>query len=225
MSDKTNENGQEPENTTCGKNKCCHEKVEIRPNTLLYPVPALLVSSGTADGRTNIMTAEWTGTICTVPPMAYVSIRPSRVSYDMIRESGEFVLNLNTEKLAVAADQCGVISARECPDKWKLTGLTRGKASHLKYAPIIMESPLNIECRLKEIIALGSHDMFLGEIVGIDASKEYMGENKFIHLEEAGLIDYSCAKTENDVPVGSYVKLGETIGRYDFTAQKDIRTH
>lgn len=93
-------------------------KCEIRPNTLLYPVPVLLVSSGTKDGRTNIMTAGWTGTICTNPPMAYVSIRPSRVSYDMIKESGEFVLNLNTEKLAAAADQCGVISAAECPDKW-----------------------------------------------------------------------------------------------------------
>lgn len=213
------------ENNSTEAKECCYEKVEVKPNTLLYPVPALLVSSGTADGRTNIMTAGWTGTICTVPPMVYVSIRPSRVSYGMIKESGEFVLNLNTEKLAAAADQCGVISARDCPDKWKLTGLTRGKAAHLDYAPIIMESPLNIECKLKQIIPLGSHDMFIGEVVGIDASKEYKGENKFIHLEEAGLIAYSCAKTENDIPVGSYVKLGETIGRYGFTAKKDIRTH
>ena len=91
----------------------------------------------------------------------------------MIKESGEFVLNLNTQKLAAASDQCGVISARECPDKWALTGLTRGRASHLKYAPIIMESPLNIECRLKDIIPLGSHHMFLGEVVGINASEEW----------------------------------------------------
>ena len=200
-------------------------KCEIRPNTLLYPVPVLMVSSGTKDGRTNIMTAGWTGTICTNPPMAYVSIRPSRVSYDMIKESGEFVLNLNTEKLAAAADQCGVISAAECPDKWELTGLTRGKALHLEYAPIIMESPLNIECRLKQIIPLGSHDMFLGEVVGIDASEEYVGENGFIHLERAGLVAFSSAKTDNDIPVGSYVKLGEAIGRYGFTAKEDIRTH
>lgn len=223
MSDPMNET--KLENNSTEAKECCYEKVEVKPNTLLYPVPALLVSSGTADGRTNIMTAGWTGTICTVPPMVYVSIRPSRVSYGMIKESGEFVLNLNTEKLAAAADQCGVISARECPDKWKLTGLTRGKAAHLDYAPIIMESPLNIECKLKQIIPLGSHDMFIGEVVGIDASKEYKGESKFIHLEEAGLIAYSCAKTENDIPVGSYVKLGETIGRYGFTAKKDIRTH
>ena len=103
-------------------------KMEYAPKTLLYPVPVLLVSSGTADGRTNIMTAGWTGTICTEPPMAYVSIRPSRASYGMIRNSGEFVLNLNTEALAAAADQCGVISMNECEDKWALTSLTRGKA-------------------------------------------------------------------------------------------------
>lgn len=201
------------------------KKIEVRANTLLYPVPALLVSSGTEDGRTNIMTAGWTGTVCTKPPMTYVSIRPSRVSYDMIRQSGEFVLNLNTQKLAAAADQCGVISARECPDKWTLTGLTPGKASHLRFAPIIMESPLNIECRLKSIIPLGSHDMFLGEVIGIDVSEEYMGENGVIHLEDAGLIAYSSAKTEKNIPVGSYVKLGEAIGRYGFTAADDIRTH
>ena len=92
-------------------------KCEIRPNTLLYPVPVLMVSSGTKDGRTNIMTAGWTGTICTNPPMAYVSIRPSRVSYDMIRESGEFVLNLSTEKLAAAADQCGGMSGQMGTDR------------------------------------------------------------------------------------------------------------
>lgn len=201
------------------------KKIEFKPTTLLYPVPALMVSSGTADGKTNIMTAGWTGTVCTNPPMTYVSIRPSRVSYNMIKESGEFVLNLNTEKLAAAADQCGVISMTECPDKWALTGLTRGKANHLEYAPIIMESPLNIECKLKQIIPLGSHDMFLGEVVGIDVSEEYMGENGLIHLENAGLVAFSSTKTANDVPVGSYVKLGEAIGRYGFTAKKDIRTH
>jgi flavin reductase (DIM6/NTAB) family NADH-FMN oxidoreductase RutF len=201
------------------------KKIEIKPNTLLYPVPVLLVSSGTEDGRTNIMTAGWTGTVCTKPPMTYVSIRPSRVSYDMIRQSGEFVLNLNTQKLATAADQCGVISARECPDKWAMTGLTRGKASHLQFAPIIMESPLNIECKLKDIIPLGCHHMFLGDVVGIDASEEYVGNNGLIHLENAELIAYSIAKTENNVPVGSYVKLGEAIGRYGFTASEDIRTH
>jgi flavin reductase (DIM6/NTAB) family NADH-FMN oxidoreductase RutF len=200
-------------------------KVEFKPKTLLYPVPVLLVSCGTEDGKTNIMTAGWTGTICTEPAMAYVSIRPSRVSYNMIKESGEFVLNLNTEKLAAAADQCGVISATKCPDKWALTGLTRGKASHLQHAPIIMESPLNIECKLKEIIPLGSHDMFLGEVVGIDVSEEYMGDDGLIHLDDAGLVAFSSRSVEGHVPVGSYVKLGETIGRYGFTAEKDIRTH
>ena len=201
-------------------------KVEFKPNTLLYPVPVLLVSSGTEDGRTNIMTAGWTGTVCTKPPMAYVSIRPERVSYGMIRESGEFVLNLNTEALATAADQCGVVSATECPDKWALTGLTRGKASHLDYAPIIVESPLNIECKVRDILALGSHHMFIGEVVGIDVSEEYMGEDGLIHLDNAGLIAFSSRRTgKKNIPVGSYVRLGETIGRYGFTADTDIRTH
>ena len=200
-------------------------KVEYTPKTLLYPVPALLVSSGTEDGRTNIMTAGWTGTVCTTPPMAYVSIRPSRVSYGMIRDSGEFVLNLNTEALAKAADQCGVISMNECEDKWALTSLTRGKASHLDFAPIIMESPLNIECKVRQIIPLGSHDMFIGEVVGIDVSEEFVGENGLINLDDAGLVAYSSRKLPNNVPVGSYVRLGETIGRYGFTAKEDIRTH
>ena len=201
-------------------------KVEFKPNTLLYPVPVLLVSSGTEDGRTNIMTAGWTGTVCTKPPMAYVSIRPERVSYGMIRESGEFVLNLNTEALAAAADQCGVVSAAECPDKWALTGLTRGKASHLDYAPIIGESPLNIECKVRDILPLGSHHMFIGEVIGIDVSEEYMGEDGLIHLDNAGLIAFSSRRTgKKNIPVGSYVRLGETIGRYGFTADTDIRTH
>ena len=200
-------------------------KIDYRAATLLYPVPVLLVSSGTEDGRTNIMTAGWTGTVCTKPPMTYVSIRPSRASYEMIKQSGEFVLNLNTEALAAAADQCGVISMKECEDKWALTHLTRGKASHLQYAPIIMESPLNIECKLKQIIPLGSHDMFLGEVVGIDVSEEYVGEDGLIHLDDAGLIAYSSRTVKNNVPVGSYVKLGDAIGRYGFTSEQDIRTH
>lgn len=200
-------------------------KIEFKPTTLLYPVPVLMVSSGTEAGKTNIMTAGWTGTACTKPPMAYVSIRPERVSYEMIKQSGEFVLNLTTEDLAAATDQCGVVSASECPDKWALTGLTRGKALHLDYAPIIMESPLNIECKVRQIIPLGSHDMFIGEVVGIDISEEFMGENGLIHLDDARLIAYSSRSTKKSVPVGSYVKLGETIGRYGFTASKDIRTH
>lgn len=201
------------------------KKIEFKPNTLLYPVPPLMVSSGTEDGMTNIMTAAWTGTVCSTPPMAYVSIRPGRVSYNMIKDSGEFVLNLTTEAIAKQTDQCGVISAKECPDKWALTGLTRGKALHLDHAPIIMESPLNIECKVTDILELGSHHMFIGEVVGIDVSEEYMGEDGLIHLDNAGLIAYSNRTTKGSIPVGSYVKLGETIGRYGFTADKDIRTH
>ena len=204
-------------------------KMDYKAGTLLYPVPVLLVSSGTEDGTTNIMTAGWTGTVCTKPPMAYVSIRPDRVSHGMIRESGEFVLNLNTERIAAAADQVGLISASRCPDKWALTGLTKGPARHLKYAPIIMESPLNIECRVQDIIHLGSHDMFLGEVVGIEVSEEYVGEDGLLHMDDAGLIAFSSRTVmgeKGSIPVGCYVKLGDVIGRYGFTAvTEDNRTH
>ena len=118
-----------------------------------------------------------------------------------------------------------MISASECPDKWALTGLTRGKASHLQYAPIIMESPLNIECKVKQIIPLGSHDMFIGEVVGIDVSEEYIGEDGLIHLDDAGLIAFSSRTNEENIPAGSYVKLGEAIGRYGFTSKKEIRRY
>lgn len=100
-----------------------------------------------------------------------------------------------------------------------------GKGVALDYAPIIMESPLNIECKVRQILSLGSHDMFIGEVVGIDVSEEYIGANGLIHLDEAGLIAYSSRRLPNDIPVGSYVRLGETIGRYGFTAKKDVRTH
>jgi flavin reductase (DIM6/NTAB) family NADH-FMN oxidoreductase RutF len=143
----------------------------------------------------------------------------------MIKQSGEFVLNLTTEELATATDQCGVVSASKCPDKWELTGLTKGKALHLDHAPIIMESPLNIECTVRDIISLGSHDMFIGEVVGIDASEEWVAKDGTLHLDDANLIAFSSRDNKTNAPVGSYVKLGETIGRYGFTAKADIRTH
>ena len=128
--------------------------------------------------------------------------------------------------LCVYPSRAYIIQAADCPDKWALTGLTRGKASHLDYAPIIMESPLNIECKVKDILALGSHHMFIGEVVGIDVSEEYMSEDGLIHLDQAGLIAFSSRRTgKKNIPVGSYVRLGETIGRYGFTSEADIRTH
>lgn len=202
------------------------KKTEVKPGTRIYPVPILMISSGTADGRTNIMTAGWTGTICTNPPMAYVSIRPGRVSYDMIKESGEFVLNLTTRELAAATDQCGCVSASKVPDKWEMAGLTRGKACHLEYAPIIMESPVNIECKVNRIIELGTHHMFLGDVVGVQINSEYVDDNGLFHLEDADLIAFSDRNNEQHVPQGSYVTLGETIGRYGFTVKDVImRTH
>ena len=130
-----------------------------KPGNMVYPLPAAMVSVGTKDGRTNIVTIAWTGTICTNPAMLYISVRPERYSYDMIKESGEFVLNLPTEALAKATDYGGVRSGRDV-DKWKETGLTKGKANELSYSPIIEECPVNIECKVTEIKELAqSHQI------------------------------------------------------------------
>ena len=125
-------------------------KQSWKPGNMIYPLPAVMVSAGNAEGQTNILTIAWTGTICTNPAMLYISVRPERYSYSMIKESGEFVVNLTTEELAKATDYCGVRSGRDV-DKWKEMHLTRGKAKELQYAPIIEECPVNIECKVEEI--------------------------------------------------------------------------
>ena len=143
-----------------------------KPGNMLYPLPAVMVSCQREGEKPNIITAAWVGTVCSDPVMVSVSVRPQRYSYDIIRETGEFVINLTTEALAKAADYCGVRSGRDV-DKFKemhLTPCASGKIS----APGIMESPVNIECRVKEIIKLGSHDMFLAEVVGVDVDEEYL---------------------------------------------------
>lgn len=134
-----------------------------KPGNMLYPLPAVLVSVGDESGRTNILTVAWTGTICTNPAMVYISVRPERYSYPMLVKSGEFVINLTTSRLAQVTDYCGVRSGRDV-DKWKETGLHAGKSVSLLHAPIIEESPVNIECRVTEIKELGSHHMFLAEV-------------------------------------------------------------
>ena len=129
-----------------------------KPGNMVYPLPAVMVSTADREGNDNIITVAWTGTVCTNPAMLYISVRPERYSYHMLRESGEFVVNLTTEKLAKATDWCGVRSGRDF-DKWKEMHLTRGKAEKLTYAPIIQESPVNIECKVTEVQELGSHHM------------------------------------------------------------------
>ena len=160
-----------------------------KPGNMLYPLPAVMVSVTDGKGEDDIITVAWTGTICTNPPMVYISVRPERHSYHMIKETGEFVINLTTEKLAKATDFCGVRSGRDV-DKFKETGLTREKADIVS-APMIQESPVSIECRVKEIKELGSHHMFLADVVAVHADEHYMDENNRFDLNLAKPLVYS----------------------------------
>ena len=181
-----------------------------KPGNMLYPLPAVMVSAGDREGNANILTIAWTGTVCTNPPMVYISVRPERYSYHMIEESGEFVINLTTERLARAADYCGVRSGRDV-DKWKECGLTKKKASTLKYAPAVKEAPVNIECRVVRIEKLGSHHMFLAEVTAVQAEEAYLDEKGKLDLNSTGLIAYSH---------GEYLGLGEKIGTFGYSVRK-----
>ena len=156
-----------------------------KAGNMLYPLPAVMVSVTDGKGQDDIITVAWTGTICTNPPMVYISVRPSRFSHHMLMETGEFVINLTTEKLTRATDYCGVRSGRDV-DKFKETGLTREKAEFVK-APMIKESPVSIECRVTEVKKLGSHDMFLAEVLAVHADEEYIGK-------KLGTFGYSVKK-------------------------------
>ena len=154
-------------------------KISWKPGTMIYPVPAVMVSCGNEKTGFNIITIAWTGTICTNPAMCYISIRPERHSYNIIKETGDFVINLTTRKLAFATDWCGVKSGKDF-DKFKEMKLTRGNAQKVS-SPIIQESPINIECMVKEIKPLGSHDMFIAEVVAINADEKLFNkEDEFV---------------------------------------------
>ena len=177
---------------------------------MLYPVPPVMVSCGRPKERPNIITIAWTGTVCSEPPMLSISVRPSRYSYAIIKETGEFAVNLTTEALAEAADFCGVKSGRDT-DKFSRTGLTPGMAAHLKAAPIILESPVNIECRVTEVKPLGSHDLFLAEVLGVDVDERLLDENGRLDLNAAGLAAWSH---------GTYMALGRPLGKFGFSVKK-----
>ncbi len=181
-----------------------------KPGNMLYPLPAVMVSTADKKGNDNIITVAWTGTVCTNPAMLYISVRPERYSYHMLRESGEFAVNLTTEKLARAADWCGVRSGKDV-DKWKETGLTRGKAEKLSFAPVIQESPVNIECKVCEVKELGSHHMFLAEVLAVQAEESYMKQNGKFELNASGLLAYSH---------GEYFSLGKDLGRFGWSVKK-----
>lgn len=185
------------------------EKISLKPGTMLNPVPAVMVSCGEGNVK-NIITVAWTGIINSDPPMTYVSVRKERFSHDIIERTGEFVINLTTEKLAFATDYCGVRSGRDV-DKFKERGLTPQESLRVD-CPSIAESPVNIECRVTEVMELGSHDMFMAEIVNVSVDEDLMDEKGRLCLEEAGLIAYSH---------GHYYALKRNeIGRFGYSVMK-----
>lgn len=185
-------------------------KQSWKPGTMIYPLPAVLVSVGESEQEYNLFTVAWTGTVCTNPPMCYISVRPERHSYEIIKRTGEFVINLTTRSLARATDWCGVRSGRDY-DKFSQMGLTAVEATCVK-APVVAESPVSIECRVKQIIPLGSHDMFLAEVVNVLVDDEYINpQTQKLELERAQMLAYSH---------GEYFALGDMIGHFGWSVKK-----
>ena len=185
-------------------------KITWKPGTLLSPLPPVLVSCGTVD-KPNILTIAWTGIVCSEPTLTYVSIRPSRYSYDIIKNSGEFVINLPTWKMVAAVDFCGVKSGKNT-DKFKETGLTIEACNQVS-APQIAESPISIECKVKSITPYGTHDMFLAEVVAVNVDDQYINKEGALDLEKAGLIAFSH---------GQYYTLGRNLGSFGFSVNKAL---
>ena len=183
-------------------------KIIWKPGTFLYPIPAVMVSCGTME-KSNIITIAWTGIINTNPAMVYISVRPNRFSYKLIKEQGEFVINLTNKDLVFATDWCGVKSGAEF-DKFKEMNLTKEKGEFVK-CPLIKESPVSVECKVKEIKELGSHNMIIAEVLSIDADEKYIDENGAFDINKCDLIAYSN---------GKYYSLGKQIGKFGFSVQK-----
>lgn len=185
-----------------------YSKESWKGSVLTAPLPPVLVSCGTL-AQPNVMTAAWTGILCTQPPVTYISLRPERFSYGIIKESGEFVINLPTAELVRAIDYCGVKSGRNT-DKFKDTGLTAAESSIVK-APMIAQSPVSLECKVREIVHLGTHDMFTADIVAVNAAKELLDEKGRLSLDNAGLLAYAH---------GEYFALGKKLGSFGYSVRK-----
>ena len=185
-------------------------KTDFKPGTMIYPVPAVLVSCGETESEFNLLTIAWTGTICTNPPMCYISVRPERHSYPIIKRTGEFVINLTTIEMTKKVDWCGVRSGKDF-NKFKEAGLTPGP-SKLISAPIVMESPVNIECRVTEIRELGTHHMFLAEVVNIQVNEKLINtDTGKLNILDSGLIAYVH---------GSYCVMGKRIGTFGYSVAR-----
>jgi len=185
-------------------------RVSWKPGTMIYPLPAVLISCGSTLEEYNLLTISWVGNICTNPPICYISVRPERYSYDIIKRNGEFAINLTNEEMAYATDWCGVKSGKDF-NKFAEMKLTPAKSKFIR-RPVIKEAPLSIECRVKEIIKLGSHDMFISDVVNVQADTRYIDpKTDTFDLAKAKLIAYSH---------GHYYKLGEKIGKFGWTVKK-----
>ena len=186
------------------------ERISWAPGTMIYPLPAILVSCGAEEKEYNALTVSWVGTICSSPARCYISVRPERHSYEIIKRTGEFVLNLTTEQMAFATDWCGVKSGKDF-NKFNEMNLTIGVAEKVK-SPIVLESPINIECKVKQIIPLGTHDMFIAEVVNVLVDPQYLDkETNEFRLSDAKLLAYSH---------GHYYKIGEELGRFGWSVRK-----
>ncbi len=184
-------------------------KLFWKPGTLLYPAPVVLVSCGELQGVKNIITIAWAGTVASDPVMVSISVRPERYSYPLIKESGEFVINLPNRNMARAVDYCGVVSGKDC-DKFQATGLTAAAARNLK-APVIEEAPLALECKVSAVEDLGSHHLFLAKVTGIQVEEGLIDRSGRLNLEKADLISYVH---------GQYRTLGEAVGSFGFSVKK-----
>ena len=185
------------------------EREYWKPGNMLYPVPAVMVSCMRPGEKPNIVTIAWAGTVCSEPAMVSISVRKERYSYDIIRETKEFVINLTTKELTYAADYCGVKSGRDL-DKFEKMHLTPSRSKTIA-APGIAESPVNIECKVVNVIELGSHDMFLANVTAVSVDPKYMDEKGKFHLNELGLTAYSH---------GEYFELGKKIGKFGYSVKK-----
>ncbi len=185
-----------------------------KPGNMLYPLPAVMVSVSGKDGKNNILTIAWAGTVCSDPPMVSISVRPERYSYHMLKETGEFVINLTTKELAFATDYCGVKSGRDV-DKFRKLHLTPLPAKVVQ-APLIAESPVNIECQVTEVKPLGTHDMFLAKVAAVHVDETYMDEKNKFHLEEAEPIVYSH---------GAYYTIGNLLGTFGYSVKSTSKAH
>lgn len=184
------------------------QKVLWKGGALVAPLPPVLVTCGTME-KPNVLTIAWTGILSTQPPKTYISVRPSRYSYDLIKNSGEFVINLTTAKMTKAVDFCGVRSGKEF-DKFALTGLTTEKASKVA-CPMLKQSPVSLECRITDIVPLGSHDMFIADIIAVNVDEQYIDKDGKLHLERCALLAFAH---------GEYFELGKKVGSFGFSVRK-----